>query len=68
MRGDTAVRNSSGQEAPATPGKAEVTSFSAEIREFGDHMERRLDYLFYYFAALQILQGVMIVALVKLCP
>ena len=62
------MRSSSGQEAPATPGKAEVPSFSAEIREFGDHMERRLNHLFFYFAALQIMQGAMIVALVKLCP
>ncbi len=57
-----------GQRAPATPSKLESPARKTDVREFGDSLQRRLDYLFLQLAALQILQGVMIVALVKLLP
>ncbi len=57
-----------GHGVPATPSKAEDTALSTEIREFGNRLERRLGYLFLQLAALQVLQGVVIVALVKLLP
>ena len=62
------MRNSSGQGAPATPRKAEAPARNSDVREFGDSLLRRLDYLFLQLAVLLLLWSVAIVALIKLLP
>ena len=48
--------------------KAESTDHGITIEEFRIWLDRRLTILTIQLAALQILQGVMIVALIKLLP